>query len=116
MQGIRSDTLLADKGYDADALPGWLKQHDVAAVIPPKANRKVQGSCDWQLYKERHVIECRFGKLKYFRRIATLRKRPAISRKCWPSLRFCCGCADTSTEPSMHNAKNRFHGVFLTTA
>ena len=71
MQGIRSSTLLADKGYDADALLDWLKQREVVAVIPPKVNRKVQRSCDWLLYKERHVIECMFGKLKYFRRIAT---------------------------------------------
>ena len=49
----------------------WLGQRDIAAVIPPKANRKVQRKCDWQMYKERHVIECMFGKLKYFRRIAT---------------------------------------------
>ena len=71
MQGIRSSTLLADKGHDADALLDWLKQREVVAVIPPKVNRKVQRSCDWLLYKERHVIECMFGKLKYFRRIAT---------------------------------------------
>ena len=43
----------------------------IAAVIPPKANRNVQRSCDWYRYKERHVIECMFDKLKYFRRIAT---------------------------------------------
>jgi GGDEF domain-containing protein len=28
-----------------------------------------------------------------------LRKRPIISRKFWPWPQFCCGCADTSTEP-----------------
>lgn len=63
--------LLADKGYDANVLLDWLGQRDIAAVIPPKANRKKQRRCDWHLYKEHHVIECMFGKLKYFRRIAT---------------------------------------------
>ena len=63
--------LLADKGYDANALLDWLGQRGIAAVIPPKAIRKVQRSCDWHMYKERHVIECMFGKLKCFRRIAT---------------------------------------------
>ena len=29
-----------------------------------------------------------------------LKKRPAISKKCWPLQQFCCGYADTSTEPS----------------
>ena len=39
--------LLADKGYDANALLDWLGQRDIAAVIPPKVNRRVQRSCDW---------------------------------------------------------------------
>lgn len=69
--------LLADKGYDANALLDWLGQREIAAVIPPKANRKEQRSCDWHLYKERHVIECMFGKLKYFRRIATRYEKKA---------------------------------------
>lgn len=69
--------LLADKGYDANALLDWLGQRDIAAVIPPKANRKMQRSCDWYQYKERHVIECMFGKLKYFRRIATRYEKKA---------------------------------------
>ena len=70
-------SLLADKGYDANALLDWLGQRDIAAVIPPKANRKVQRSCDWYQYKARHVIECMFGKLKYFRRIATRYEKKA---------------------------------------
>lgn len=71
MQGIRTSALLADKGYDADVLLAWLNARDIAAVIPPKANRREQRICDWHQYKERHVIECMFGKLKHFRRIAT---------------------------------------------
>ena len=55
----------------------WLEQRDIAAVIPPKATRKVQRSCDWYMYKERHVIECMFGKLKYFRPIATRYEKKA---------------------------------------
>jgi transposase len=70
-------TLLADKGYDANALLDWLEQHEIVAVIPPKAKRKEQRSCDWHLYKERHVIECMFGKLKYFRRVATRYEKKA---------------------------------------
>jgi transposase len=73
----RTGALLADKGYDANALLDWLGQRDIAAVIPPKANRKVQRSCDWYQYKARHVIECMFGKLKYFRRIATRYEKKA---------------------------------------
>jgi len=64
MPDIGTSALLADKAYDADALLGWLTQRDVAAVIPPKANRKVQRSCDWHLYKESHVIECMNGQAR----------------------------------------------------
>ena len=55
----------------------WLRQRNIAAVIPPEANRKVQRGCNWYQYKERHVIECMFGKLKYFRRIATRYEKKA---------------------------------------
>ena len=41
MQDIDTGALLADKGYDANALLDWLGQRDITAVIPPKANRKV---------------------------------------------------------------------------
>ncbi|WP_349618503.1 transposase, partial [Azotobacter salinestris] len=46
-------------------------------VIPARRNRIEQRSCDWHLYKERHVIECLFGKLKHYRRIATRYEKKA---------------------------------------
>lgn len=69
---LESDTLLADKGYDADerVLIPW-QQAGKIAVIPPKANRKVQREYDQELYKARHLIENFFEKLKQFRAIAT---------------------------------------------
>ena len=42
----RTGALLADKGYDANALRYWFEQRDIAAMIPPKAHRKMQISCD----------------------------------------------------------------------
>jgi transposase len=69
LQGVKADALLADKGYDADALLAWAQANQIEAVIPAKANRKVPRECDWWLYKERHVVECMFGKLKHYRRI-----------------------------------------------
>ena len=51
IRGISTGALLANKGYDADTLPDWLKEHPITAVIPLKANRKVQRDCDWYLYK-----------------------------------------------------------------
>lgn len=37
-------------------------------VIPPKRNRKEQREYDTGLYKERHLVECFFNKLKHYRR------------------------------------------------
>jgi transposase len=69
---LDSDTLLTDKGYDADerVLIPW-QQAGKTAVIPPKANRKVQREYDKELYKARHLIENFFQKLKQYRAIAT---------------------------------------------
>ena len=39
--------------------------------IPPKSNAVDPWFCDWSLYKERHLVECFFNKLKENRRIAT---------------------------------------------
>ena len=69
---IEADMVLADKGFDADErvlIP--LQRAAKVAVIPPKANRKVQREYDKELYKARHLIENFFAKLKLFRAIAT---------------------------------------------
>ena len=63
--------LLGDKAYDADPLLDTLARREITAVIPPKANRKVQRPCDYALYCERNLIERFFNKLKHFRAIAT---------------------------------------------
>src|SRR5271154_1740819 len=57
---MAADRLIADKGYDADA-----------RVIPPRSNRLAPRDFDRELYKERHLIENFFCKLKQFRAIAT---------------------------------------------
>ncbi|WP_425387508.1 hypothetical protein [Desulfovibrio inopinatus] len=40
-------------------------------VIPPKKNRRNERKYDTHIYKERHLVERFFCKLKEFRRIAT---------------------------------------------
>ena len=63
--------LMGDKGYDADAILADLETKGVAAVIPPKRNRRHQHHYDKEIYKERNRIERFFNKLKHFRRVAT---------------------------------------------
>lgn len=40
-------------------------------MIPPKSNAKDPWPVDYCLYKERHLVECFFQKIKWFRRVAT---------------------------------------------
>ena len=47
--------LLADKGYDSDALVAALEERDITPVIPSKANRKQQRKTDFAHYRERNV-------------------------------------------------------------
>jgi transposase len=64
-----ADYVIADKGYDSGAFVLRLKERDSEAVIPSRANHKVQREIDTHLYKERHLIENQIGKLKQFRRV-----------------------------------------------
>ncbi len=72
LPGLKADTLLADKGYDADQrVIEPVRRAGKMAVIPPKANRRIQHPYDKELYKARHLVENFFCKLKLFRAIAT---------------------------------------------
>ena len=67
----QAEAVLADKGYDADAIVAHIEAMGARAVIPPKRNRKVQRDYDKELHKARHLIENFFARLKTFRAIAT---------------------------------------------
>lgn len=72
LEDINTDTVLADKAYDADQrVIERLKQQGKTAVIPPKRNRKTSRDYDRELYKARHLIENFFAKLKQYRALAT---------------------------------------------
>ena len=63
--------LLADKGYDADAIRVDLSARKIEAVIPGRSNRRMKIEHDRALYKQRNRIERMFGHLKINRAIAT---------------------------------------------
>lgn len=69
IEGVIDSDVLADRGYDDDKFIKAIQAKGGRAVIPPRKNRKVLREYDKDLYKERHLIECFFGKIKYFRRI-----------------------------------------------
>lgn len=69
---VAADTVLGDKGYDADErVIEPLKAEGKTVVIPPKQNRKQPREYDKELYKARHLVENFFAKLKQYRAIAT---------------------------------------------
>jgi transposase len=63
--------MLADKGYDSDAIRNDLERRRPDPVIPTKSNRKLQRPVDKAKYALRNSIERFFNRLKYSRRIAT---------------------------------------------
>lgn len=72
LPSMQADILIADKAFDADErVLAPLTAAGKTAVIPPKANRCLPRNFDRDLYKERHLIENFFAKLKQFRAIAT---------------------------------------------
>ncbi len=79
----KAEAVIADKGYDSDALVEHIEATGTCAVIPPRSNRKVQRSYDQNLYRKRNQIERCFSKLKHFRRFAT---RYEKSKTCFQAL------------------------------
>ena len=64
-----AEAFIGDKGYDSDTLVQAIEARGMAAVIPPRSNRTKSREVDWFVYKERHLIECFFNKIKHYRRI-----------------------------------------------
>ena len=64
----KTHTLVDALGYPVrvEISAGQVSDH----IFAPR-NRKVKFPCDKEQYKERHLVECFFQKLKRFRRIAT---------------------------------------------
>ena len=70
---------MADAAYDADYLRGFIVDGlGATAQIKQNPTRSTQQSIDWMLYKERHLVDCFFNRIKRFRRIA-LRCEKSVS-------------------------------------
>lgn len=76
---ISDSTILADKAYGTNEILDFIQRQDGDYAIPPKSNARIPWRCDWWLYKERHLVECFFLKLKNFRRVATRYDKLATS-------------------------------------
>ena len=61
--------LIADKGYDAEEFVQVVRARGAVPVIPPRSNRRTPREYDAHLYRERHLVECFFSKIKQFRHV-----------------------------------------------
>ncbi|WP_172115629.1 IS5 family transposase [Bradyrhizobium aeschynomenes] len=71
LQGLKCRDVVADRGYDADALLHMIRARGARAHIPSTSQRVVQRSVSRRIYRKRNLVERFFCKLKHFRRIAT---------------------------------------------
>lgn len=69
--GLAAQVVLADGAYDARHFRELIAGMGAVAVIPNTPQRASQYPFDRQLYRERHLVECCFSRLKQFRRVAT---------------------------------------------
>lgn len=68
---ISGSNILADKAYGTLEIREYITEKNADYTIPPRSNAVDPWFCDYWLYKERHLVECFFNKIKAFRRVAT---------------------------------------------
>ena len=71
IEGFTAEDLIADKGYDSNAIVEQATRQGMQAQIPPRSNRKEARTYDKHLYKLRHLVENAILHLKGWRGIAT---------------------------------------------
>ena len=77
LSGQTASIVMADAAYDADHFRDIVAALGATAVIPNNPSRTAKHAFDKELYKERHLIECCFSRLKQFRRVATRYEKAA---------------------------------------
>jgi transposase len=68
---MSAEHLIADKGYDSNAIVEQAQRQGMQVHIPPRKNRKAPRDYDQHLYRQRHLVENAFLHLKQWRGIAT---------------------------------------------
>lgn len=79
--------VIMDAAYDADHLRAFIAD-DLGATAHIKRNptRREERFIDWVLYKERHLVECFFNRIKRLRRIALRCEKTVSSFKAFVDL------------------------------
>lgn len=69
LQNVVNSYVIADKGYSFYTVRAQIIEQNCEPVIPPRENAAEPWEYDKHIYKERHVVECFFSKIKQFRRV-----------------------------------------------
>lgn len=77
IEGLPAAFVIGDMAFDADPFRARIAAQGAEAVIPSNPSRSTRIGHDRHLYKERHLVECFFNKIKNFRRIATRYEKTA---------------------------------------
>lgn len=67
---ISQSVILADKAYGSAENRKYISDRGAQYCIPPKEGLSNPWKCDYFHYKERHLVECFFMKIKDYRRVA----------------------------------------------
>ena len=76
---IEGSNVLGDKAYGAKAIRDYIESREASYTIPPKNDVADPWPVDWYAYEERHLVECFFQKLKWFRRVFTRYEKLDVS-------------------------------------
>lgn len=66
-----AEYVIADKAYDSEQFLTLIESQASIPVIPPRKNRIEHRHYDRHIYKERHLVEIFFNRIKHYRRVAT---------------------------------------------
>ena len=79
LKDATSTSVLADKGYDCNAVVAQIEAQGSLAVIPPRRGRLIERPYDHVLFKSRFLVEQFFAKIKRCRRVATRYEKLAVT-------------------------------------
>jgi len=74
-----AEYVIADKAYDSDELVSFIISQGSIPVIPSRSNRREPREYDRHIFKERHLVEIFFNKIKHYRRVATRYEKTAAN-------------------------------------
>ena len=71
LEGLKCRHVVADRGYDANALLDLIRKSGAKAHIPSTSQRLIHRSVNRRIYRQRNLVERFFCRIKQFRRIGT---------------------------------------------